>query len=149
MEAVNEEISKYEDKILNEINSIDGSYISGIEESIKEKYAFIERKENVLVRAKEAYQAGVDTLEEYKESKAKIAKETAEIEKDIEILKLQLKHADTKQSAERLSITKEFKDKINEDSLSNEKLNKLYNTIVHSITWEGGGNDIKIKVDFL
>ena len=43
--------------------------------------ALIEKENKKLLRVKEAYEAGVDTIEEYKENKAKIMARLAELEK--------------------------------------------------------------------
>ena len=43
--------------------------------------ALIERENKKLLRVKEAYEAGVDTIEEYKENKTKILSKIAELEK--------------------------------------------------------------------
>ncbi|MBZ9688445.1 recombinase family protein [Clostridium estertheticum] len=149
LEAVNQEFIKYEDKILQEINGIDDSYVRGIEESIKEEEALIKRKGTVLLRAKEAYQAGIDTLDEYKESKVAISKEISDLKEDMKILELKLKHADTKETTERLSIIKEFADKLAEGNLSNEQLNNLYKVVIYSIVWERNGDDIKMQINFI
>lgn len=149
LKLVNQELSKYEEEILNEINSIDGSYLRKIEDSIKEKKLFISKKEIALTRAKVAYQEGADTLDEYKESKYEINKEISGLKEEIKILELKLKYAGKKESSQRMHIIEEFNQKIAHGDLSNEELNNLYKTIIDSILWERNGDDIKIKINFL
>lgn len=147
--VVNNEISKYEDKILNEINGVDESYVRGIEDSIKEKEALIKTKEKALIRAKEAFEAEAYTIAEFKERKEILGKEIAHAKEDIKILELKLKYADTQVSVERLSIIKEFKEKLTQGELTYEELNNLYKTIIESIVWNRDVDDVKIEVNFL
>ena len=60
-----------------------------------------------------------------------------------------MKHTDTEESIQRISIIKEFKEKLSQRCLSNEQLHSLYNTIIESIIWERNGDDVKIEINFL
>lgn len=70
-------------------DSSDKNYIDIIENNIKK----LEAKEK---RIKEAYMNGIDTLEEYKENKEKIAKERNELEEQLKLISSTKKTMETK-----------------------------------------------------
>lgn len=95
-----------------------------------------ERKK--LVKIKEAYEQGIDTIEEYKENKERILKKIAELEMEIEEAKPDI---DKKDFAEKIRSVIAI---IENPTFSEEAKNEALRTIISQIIFVKPGNELKI-----
>ena len=109
----------------------------------------INNKDKALKRARIAYDEGVDTLDEYRSAKARIAKEIDDLENLLNVENLKLKQATSMSNHEKLHYIKEFRRRRWEDELDDKEVNELYKTIISSIIWTKTDDKLDIKVNFL
>lgn len=109
----------------------------------------LKQKDAALKRARVAYDEGVDTLDEYRTAKERIAKEIDDLENQLNINELRLKKATSVTNHEKLHYIDEYREKRKNNELSGPELNDLYKTIIENITWIRKDNQIDIKVNFL
>lgn len=107
----------------------------------------IKRLEIRLDRVKEAYECGIDTIEEYKENKANLISEIEKLKKDLE--EISNKKDEGKQN--KYSIDRKKVQRVTEilkdTSVGNAEKNKLARTIFKEIT-KGGHDGKTIKCVF-
>lgn len=149
LNAIDEQLSKYEKDIEQELEQCEDITADEIQKNIKIIMDNINKKDNALKRARIAYDEGVDTLDEYRSAKDRINKEIEILEKQLDAENLKLKRATSVTNHEKLHYIREFRDKKKNGELSDTELNELYKTIISNIIWKRVGNNIKIKVNFL
>ena len=101
----------------------------------------MDKEKRKLARIKEAYAAGIDSIEEYKVNKEKISASIAEIEKKM--------HQETKvvfdvnAFADRVSSAMK---EIAQPELSDEERNNILRTFIDRVVFERIGRDSSIQV---
>lgn len=148
-EAVIKELKVYEEKIKHEIESNEEDKTEAIQHDIRMKLKEVQMKERALDRIHEAYEEGIYSLDEFKSRKEKVNKEIAKLREELEILEIQLKHAERMTDEDRLSAIMDFWESFNNEDLDPEELNRLYKSIIDEIVWKREGDVITVTVNFL
>jgi hypothetical protein len=149
LDAIEEQLNKYEAQIRAEIDKCEDQSTDLIQLQIKNIADKMNKKDAALKRARIAYDEGVDTLDEYRSAKDRILKEMDELENQLSIQNLKLKKASSVSNHEKLHYIQEYRAKKNSGELTDPELNALYKTIIESIIWVRKGDNIDIKVNFL
>lgn len=98
----------------------------------------IDNEKTKLKRIKLAYQAGIDTLEEYKENKSRILANISRLEK---IATVETPQIDQKEYCNRiLSVLKILKD----ETVGEDTKNAALRTIIHKIVFNKAANDFEV-----
>ena len=149
IDAIDEQLDLYEDQIRAELENCEGDITGEIQRNIDNIIDMINKKDIALKRARAAYDAEVDTLDEYRSAKERINKEIEELENQLDIENLRLTKANSITNAEKLHYIDRFKALKQNNELSDKELNELYKTIISEIIWTKQGDNIDIKVNFL
>lgn len=149
IDAIEEQLNKYEEQIKSELDSCEDKFTDVIQEQITSLINQIKKKDAALQRARVAYDEGVDTLDEYRSAKDRITKETAELERQLDIENLKLEKAAAITNHEKLHYIAEYREKLKNGELTDKERNELYKTIIGSIIWTKQDDKIDIKVNFL
>ncbi len=98
----------------------------------------LEFEQKKLVKIKEAYEQGIDTIEEYKENKARILKKIAELEAEVKVSKPAI---DKREYADKIrSVVEVIKNPTIDEKIKNEALR----TIISQIIFVKPDNELKI-----
>lgn len=135
IKEINMQIEQYYERLIQLLNQDNEEENKLIPKLIKEKEELILRKERALDRIREAYEEGVYTLEEFHERSDKAKYEIQELEDEVKLLKRKLKSEEKVSMEERIRYLEYFKEEIGKPQKTSEDLNKLYKTIIESITW--------------
>lgn len=108
-------------------------------EMIKQQLSFLNNKE---IRIKEAYQDGIDTLDEYKENKKRILKEREELECRLREQTAVVPVPDGKDLL--LSSIKNVYEMIISDTFSDQEKNEALKTIIEKMIYDKENDTLKI-----
>ena len=124
--VINNELAKYEKKVMDELADIKRNDLKEIHIQMDENSRQLEIKEKAILRIQEAYEAGVYSLRDYKKRTECVLKEIESLREMLEVLKLQIKHSKSKTSKERLDIITKFKEEMKNNNLSYEDMNTVF-----------------------
>ncbi|MGK0465089.1 MAG: site-specific DNA recombinase [Clostridium sp.] len=148
LDAINQKLLEFEDKIILEINNVPDAEIASLKNQIEIWKKELCKKEKAFERIQEAYENGDYELDTYRKRKEKVNKETNEIKKELYILDKQLSNNETVSNVDKLNAIKEFNKNLSKNC-SPSDLNRLYKTLIDSIIWTRVGDTININVNFL
>lgn len=149
IDAIEDQLNKYEEEIRSELDNCEDKSTDVIQKQITSLMNQIQRKNAALQRARVAYDEGVDTLDEYRAAKDRIAKEIDALEHELDIENLKLEKAAAVTNHEKLHYINEYREKRKNNDLTDKEINELYKTIIESIIWTRHGDNVDIQVNFL
>ena len=149
IDAIDDQLNKYEDQIRHEIEHCETSPTNDIQNKIEEIMSQITKKDKALQRARVLYDEGIDTIDEYRTAKNRITQEIDALEQQLDIENLKLQKASSITNHEKLHYINEYRKAMANKELTNKEINDLYKTIIDKIVWTRKGNDIDIQVSFL
>ena len=136
-----EEILDSDDVCVKFASSIKVKKDDGVSNTLRLLQVKLEEANRRFERVKQAYESGIDTIEEYKENKQKISKEISEI-KNLIAEEENQKQEETpeKQNCDTTKLKEEIKkvsDILKSDDVSNEEKNSVLKSIIKEIVKTG------------
>jgi site-specific DNA recombinase len=148
-DVINKEINKYSEELMS---SIKNSQINQKYKSDKQQLQILQKeinsKNKAIERISEAFEAGVYSLQEFKERKDKTKNQIEKMEEQINLLNISLKQEEPKDKREKILKLQNFKNIIIQDNLTDKDKNKLYKSIINKILWLKNDKDISITIEF-
>lgn len=148
IDKIHESIEKHIKDVKQEIDTVDASRISAIDEEFKINKKFLDANDIAIERIDKAYQAGVYTIEDLKKFRADLKLEREKILKDIRMLKVEQKLLIQRGKKERVELLIEFNEIIKNPELTWEEQNELYKTLIDYITYTRVDGETKIEITF-
>ena len=146
---INEKIAQYEYELKQKIDNIDvvnkrDQYEKALSTLNDDKA----KKQQSLIRIKDAYDGGVYELQEFKERKVKVEKDINNINEKIEIINIKIKDYKEDSIINKIDNVEKFQEEIQKPNITNTQKNELYKSIINCITWTRVGEDISIDIQF-
>jgi site-specific DNA recombinase len=148
IDKIHESIEKHIKEVKEQIDTVDTSRLSSIDEEFKINKKFLTAKDIAIDRLDKAYQAGVYSIDDLKKLRADLKSEKEKILEDIRMLKLEQKYLIQRGKIERVELLIEFKEIIKNPDLTWEEQNELYKTLIDYITYKRVDRETKIEITF-
>lgn len=146
-QIVIEEISKYKDRFITDIEQDEDEMLENFYILIEEKQTQLLKYQKALETVNDAYELGDYDRDEWLIRKDRWKRSIEQTKADIYDLKKQSLATKKLSGEERLNNIAKFFDNI-KTSTDNAQRNDLYKTIINSIIYTRDGDDISIKIDF-
>lgn len=147
LNVINDKIRNHIENIKEETMVVVNTRKEEIENELWIKNRQLKTAQTALEKIYTAFEEGIYDKDTFKTQREKREKEVFTIEKELSMLKAEYQNLKTQISQERLDVLKSFESIINDKNVSDEKLNRLYKSILQRIIYnrdKSGDIDLQI-----